>query len=68
MRISSVHIHKLSAPLRQRFGWSLNWTSVRTATLVEVRTDSGITGWGDGAAAEDLLQAHPELVLGRSPF
>ncbi len=55
MRIASVHIHKLSAPLRERFGWSLNWTSVRTATLVEVRTDSGITGWGDGTAAEDLL-------------
>ncbi len=68
MRISSVHIHKLSAPLRERFGWSLNWTSLRTATLVEVRTDSGITGWGDGAAAEDLLQANPELVIGRSPF
>ena len=68
MRIASVRIHKLSAPLRERFGWSLNWTSVRTATLVEVRTDSGITGWGDGAAAEELLQSHPELVLGRSPF
>lgn len=68
MRITSVHIHKLSAPLSERFGWSLNWTSTRTATLVEVRTDSGITGWGDGAAAEDLLQANPQLVIGRSPF
>jgi len=68
IRIASVRIHKLSAPLRERFGWSLNWTSVRTATLVEVRTDSGITGWGDGAAAEELLQANPELVIGRSPF
>ena len=68
MRIASVHIHKLSAPLRERFGWSLNWTSTRTATLVEVRTDSGIIGWGDGAAAEDLLQANPEIVIGRFPF
>lgn len=68
IRITSVRIHKLSAPLRERFGWSLNWASLRTATLVEVRTDCGITGWGDGEAAEDLLLAHPALVLGRSPF
>ncbi len=68
IRITSVRIHKLSAPLKERFGWSLNWTSLRTATLVEVRTDCGITGWGDGEASEDLLLSHPDLILGRSPF
>jgi succinate-semialdehyde dehydrogenase/glutarate-semialdehyde dehydrogenase len=35
---------------------------------VEVRTDCGITGGGDGAAGEDLLLARPEMVIGRSPF
>ncbi len=68
IRISEVRIHRLSAPLRERFGWSLNWTSCRTATLVEVRTDCGITGWGDGEAAETALLANPECVIGRSPF
>jgi len=69
IRITGVRIHKLSAPLRERFGWSLNWTSHRTATLVEVRTDCGITGWGDGAAGEDVLLAEPKgLVVGGVEF
>ncbi|MBL8175945.1 MAG: mandelate racemase/muconate lactonizing enzyme family protein [Bryobacterales bacterium] len=68
IKITEVHIHKLSGPLRERFGWSLNWTGTREATLVEVRTDSGLTGWGDGYFGGDLLLRHPELVIGRSPF
>ena len=68
IRITEVRIHRLDAPLRERFGWSLNWTSRRTATLVEVRTDAGLTGWGDGYFGGDVLRAHPELVIGRSPF
>ena len=49
-----------------RFGWSLGWTSQRTATLVEVTTQNGMTGWGDGAAAEEVPRAHPEVLIGRS--
>jgi len=68
MKITRVRIHKLHAPLRERFGWSLNWTNERTATLVEVATDDGITGWGDGEAAEETLLRRPDVVIGRSPF
>jgi len=68
LRITEVRIHTLDAPLTQRFGWSLNWTSRRTATLVEVRTDAGLTGWGDGFAGGQTLLDNPELVIGRSPF
>ena len=68
MRIDEIRIHRLEAPLTRRFGWSLNWTATRTATLVEVRTSDGLAGWGDGMWAEARLRAHPELVLGRSPF
>lgn len=68
IRISSIRIHRLQAPLRERFGWSLNWTSVRTATLIEVRTDAGLTGWGDGFFGGETLLARPDLVIGRSPF
>ena len=67
-RISEVRIHELSAPIEEPFGWSLNWTSRRTAQLVEVRTDSGLVGWGDGTWGGARLVEHPELVLGRSPF
>lgn len=68
MRITGVRVHSLSAPLARRFGWSLGWTSQRTATLVEVRTDCGITGWGDGLGGEEIWMRRPELVLGRSVF
>lgn len=68
VRIAAVRVHKLRAPLTQRFGWSLGWTSHRDVTLVEVITDSGITGWGDGEAGEHRWRNSPELVLGRSIF
>ena len=68
LRIRRVRIHKLRAPLREPFGWSLAWTDHRTATLIEVTTDNGITGWGDGATGEQQLLAHRELLIGRSLF
>lgn len=68
IRITGVNIHQLRAPLTRRFGWSLNWTDHRTATLVEVTTDAGLTGWGDGNWGGERLLQHPELVIGRSPF
>ncbi|MFN9458499.1 MAG: mandelate racemase/muconate lactonizing enzyme family protein [Acidobacteriota bacterium] len=68
MRITGVTVHHLRAPLSRRFGWSLNWTAARTATLVEVATDAGLTGWGDGYWGGQRLVDHPEVVIGRSPF
>jgi len=68
IRITGVRVHKLRAPLSRRFGWSLGWTEKRDATLVEVTTDCGITGWGDGQAGEAQWAGHPELLLGRSLF
>jgi D-galactarolactone cycloisomerase len=68
MRITGVRVHKLAGNLTQRFGWSLNWTDRREATLVEVSTDSGLTGWGDGAWGGERILRNPELVVGRSPF
>lgn len=68
IKITGVRIHRLAADLQERFGWSLGWTKRRTAILVEVRTDAGLTGWGDGYYGGDVLFRHPELVLGRSPF
>jgi D-galactarolactone cycloisomerase len=66
IRITEIRIHSLEAPLRQRFGWSLNWADRRTTTLVEVRTDAGLTGWGEGAVMPELLAGRG--VIGRSPF
>lgn len=68
MRIAQVRVHNLACKLKQRFGWSLKWTDQREATLVEVRTDSGLTGWGDGTYGGEVLRRDPGLVIGRSPF
>lgn len=68
MRITKVQAHKLGGKLAQRFGWSLNWTGRREATLVEVSTDAGLTGWGDGTYGGEVLLRNPGLVIGRSPF
>jgi D-galactarolactone cycloisomerase len=68
LRITGVRIHTLSARLKERFGWSLNWTHHRTGTLVEVTTDAGLTGWGEGVCDTRLLSQYSERLLGRSPF
>ena len=68
LRITGIRVHTLSAPLQQRFGWSLNWTSTRTGRLIEASTDAGITGWGDGLCDTALLSQRADRILGRSPF
>lgn len=68
LRITEVRIHHLRGELKERFGWSLNWTTERKAILVEVRTDAGLTGWGDGYYGGEWLVRNPGLVIGRSPL
>ncbi|MCC6393712.1 MAG: mandelate racemase/muconate lactonizing enzyme family protein [Bryobacterales bacterium] len=68
IRITEVRVHQLTGKLKERFGWSQNWTHERHATLVEVVTDAGLTGWGDGGYGGDWLVENPGLVIGRSPF
>jgi len=60
--ISSIRIHRLEGEIGERFGWSLDWTKKRRATMVEVRTADGITGWGEGT------WQGAERMLGRSAF
>ena len=36
--------------------------------MVEVQTDAGITGWGDGGWGGEVLRKQRDLVIGRSPF
>jgi D-galactarolactone cycloisomerase len=47
MRIAHVRTHVLEARLSQPFAYSRAWYDTRTAMLVEVTTDDGLTGWGE---------------------
>ena len=49
-RIAQVTAHYLRAELAAPFGWSVYTTPIRQALLVEVRTDDGLTGWGEGGS------------------
>jgi D-galactarolactone cycloisomerase len=66
-QIRQVRIHHLEAPLSERFGWSLNWTSTRRSTLVQVIDGEGRSGWGDGTFGGDRLFRNPDLVINRFP-
>jgi len=50
MKIVDLKIHVLKSALDEPFAFSQGWVRQRSATLVEVITDAGITGWGEAFA------------------
>ena len=46
MKITSVTSHVLQYDLPGELGYSQQYYEKRSAHLVEVQTDEGITGWG----------------------
>lgn len=50
MKIESVDVHVLKMDLAQPFAFSQGWVTQRSATLVCIRTDDGIEGWGEAFA------------------
>ncbi len=65
MKIKDVCTHVLEAPLSEPFGWSFSSTSVRASCLVEVTSDSGITGWGECYGPARINAAIVEALKGR---
>ena len=77
MKITQVRAHVLRSALEQPFSFSQGWVSSRGATLVEVQTDDGITGWGEALcqglqppeiAAAAINHALKQLVVGEDPL
>ena len=50
MKITDIKVHALQCPLTQPFAFSQGWVNRRSATLVEVLTDAGVSGWGEAFA------------------
>ncbi len=77
MKITELEVHVLKCPLAEPFAFSQGWVRQRSATLVEVRTDDGLTGWGEAfaqgleppeIAAAVISHALRPLILGADPL
>lgn len=72
MKITAIEAYPLRAALREPFGYSQRMLHHREATVVEVRTDEGLTGWGEayGPALPNacaLRDFFAPQILGRDP-
>ncbi len=62
MKITRVTSHVLSYDLPEPLGYSQQYYHKRTAHLVEVETDEGITGWGECFGAGNIALANKGIV------
>lgn len=77
MKITDIALHVLKSPLAEPFAFSQGWVTQRSATLVEVLTDAGLSGWGEAfaqgleppeIAATVIDKALRPLVVGANPL
>ena len=76
MKITSIKSHVLRYELEKELGYSQQYYKHRTAHLVEVQTDEGITGWGECFGPGNIALANKyivekviqPLVLGEDPL
>ena len=62
MKISSIKSHVLRYELDNELGYSQQYYKHRTAHLVEVVTDEGITGWGECFGPGNIALANKYIV------
>ena len=62
MRISRITSHVLRYAMEEELGYSQQYFTHRTAHLVEVETDAGITGWGECFGAGNVALANRTIV------
>ena len=77
MKIVDVVAHVLSTPLEEPFAFSQGLVHRRSAVVVEVVTDEGVTGWGESlchglqppeVAASFVEFCYKPMLVGRDPF
>ncbi len=62
MKIVDIQSHVLQYDLDEELGYSQQYYLKRTAHVVEVRTDQGITGWGECFGGGDIAFANKSIV------
>ena len=76
MKTTEVVSHVLQYELADELGYSQQYYAKRTAHLVEVRTDQGLTGWGESFGPGNVALANKviierviqPLIVGRDPL
>jgi len=77
MKIAKLDVFILKTPLDEPFAFSQGWVHQRSATLVRITTDNGLTGWGEAfaqgleppeIAAAAITHAFAPLVIGCNPL
>lgn len=64
MKITAIKSHVLQYDLPEELGYSQQFYSKRTAHLVEVSTDEGVTGWGECFGPGPIAIANKGIVEG----
>ena len=64
MKITAIQSHVLQYDLPEELGYSQQYYARRTAHLVEVSTDEGITGWGECFGPGPIAIANKGIVEG----
>jgi len=64
MKITAVKSHILAYDLPEELGYSQQYYARRTAHIVEVTTDEGITGWGECFGPGPVALANRGIVEG----
>lgn len=64
MKITRVQSHVLQYDLPEELGYSQQFYAKRTAHLVEVSTDEGVTGWGECFGPGAIAVANKGIVEG----
>ncbi|MGV8966652.1 MAG: mandelate racemase/muconate lactonizing enzyme family protein [Cellulomonas sp.] len=62
MRITKVISHVLRYDLDRELGYSQQYYSARSAHLVEIQTDEGLTGWGECFGPGNIALANKVIV------
>ena len=77
IKIIDVKVHVIKSSLEIPFAFSQGWVNVRSATLVEIKTNSGLVGWGEAfcqgleppeISAAVIENALKPILLDQSPL
>ncbi|MDA7423299.1 mandelate racemase/muconate lactonizing enzyme family protein [Thalassococcus lentus] len=62
MKITAIRSHVLQCDMPEELGYSQQYYAKRTAHLVEVQTDDGVTGWGECFGPGNVALANKTIV------